>query len=173
MTVVADAGPLIALAKVGGLPALFSLFSEILIPPAVLAEAITVGLERRDSDAVLLAERRRAGQLSVVAPSGPLPEPPPLLGLGERQAIQLALQRDAEWLLVDDATARRYAAEASALTAAGTQIKGSLGIIVSAHLAGHLALPEALRLVESMERRPDIWVSRELCRRVAALLQSS
>jgi predicted nucleic acid-binding protein len=169
--VVADAGPLIALAKIGGLPTLFSLFSEILIPPAVYEEAITVGLQRDEADAAILAERHRAGGLRVVAPAGPLSEPRPFLGLGERQAIRLALEREADWLLVDDADARRYAVETFHSSAVGTRIKGSLGVIVSARFVGHLTLPEAQRLVETMERRPDIWISRELCRRVAALLR--
>lgn len=171
MTVVADAGPLIALAKIGGLPALFSLFSEILIPPAVYAEAITAGLQRDDVDAAMLAEHETTGGLRVVAPAGTVPEPPPFLGLGERQAIRLALEREADWLLVDDADARRFAVEAFHSSAVGTRIKGSLGVIVSARLAGYLALTEARQLVETMEQRPDIWVSRELCRRVAAMLR--
>lgn len=52
MTVVADAGPLIAMAKIGGLEALFRLFPRVSIPPAVHDEAIRIGRERgsRPSD---------------------------------------------------------------------------------------------------------------------------
>jgi predicted nucleic acid-binding protein len=173
VTVVADAGPLIALAKVGGLPVLFSLYPEILIPPAVHAEAVIAGEQRREPDATVLAQHCNAGELKVVPPSGELPLTPPFLGLGERQAIRLALERDADWLLVDDLDARRFAEETFRSAAVGTRIKGSLGVIVSARLAGHLALPEALRLVEALETRPDVWISRELCRRVATLLAAS
>jgi len=69
VTVVADAGPLIALAKVDGLPVLFSLFSEILIPPAVRTEAVTAGEQRNEPDARLLAEQLETGGLRVVAPT--------------------------------------------------------------------------------------------------------
>ena len=44
MKVVSDAGPLMALAKIGGLDALFKLFSKIWTPPAVYEELITAGL---------------------------------------------------------------------------------------------------------------------------------
>jgi len=172
VTVVADAGPLIALAKVGGLSVLFSVFPEILIPPAVYAEAVAVGLQRGEPDASALAEHHKRGELRVVTPSADLPEPPPHLGLGERQAIRLALERAADWLLVDDSDARRFAAETFRSSAVDTRIKGALGVIVSAHLAGRLALQDALSLVETMKQRPDIWISRELCRRVAELLES-
>ena len=173
MTVVADAGPLIALAKVGGLHALLSLYPEILIPPAVHAEAVIAGERRRDPDAMVLAQHCESGELRVVAPSGALPLQLPLLGLGERQAILLALERSANWLLVDDLDARRFAHETFRSAAMDTRIKGSLGVIVSARLAGTLPLAEALRLVESMQARPDVWVSRELCRRVVATLLAS
>jgi len=52
-------------------------------------------------------------------------------------------------------------------------VKGTLGVIVSADLARNVSLPDALRLVETIERRPDIWVSRKLCRQVEALLRSA
>lgn len=173
MTVVADAGPLVALAKVGGLPVLFSLFSEILIPPAVQAEAVIAGEQRREPDATVLAQHLKARDLRVVAPSGPLPLNPQHLGLGERQAIHLALERNADWLLVDDLHARHFAEDSFRSAAVGTRIKGSLGVIVSGRLAGQLSLPEALRLVEAMQTRPDVWISLELCRQVATLLASS
>ena len=41
MIIVADAGPLMALAKVNGLDVLFHLFPKILTPPAVYFEVAT------------------------------------------------------------------------------------------------------------------------------------
>ncbi|HSB61623.1 MAG TPA: DUF3368 domain-containing protein, partial [Vicinamibacteria bacterium] len=97
--VVADASVLIALVQISQLPLLESLFAEIVIPPAVARE---------------------------VAPS--LPEPPtwiriqkpalPLdarvaassLDAGETEAIALALELGAAWIILDDLPARRLAA---------------------------------------------------------------
>jgi len=52
LTVVADAGPLIALAKIDGLEPLFRLYPHVSIPPAVHDEAIRSGGERGATDAV-------------------------------------------------------------------------------------------------------------------------
>jgi len=170
VTVVADAGPLIALAKVDGLPLLFSLFPEILIPPAVRTEAVTVGQRRNEPDAHLLAQRLEAGGLRVVAPAAALVSA--RLGLGERQSIGLAVERSADWFLADDLEARRLAEETFQSAGVRTGVKGTLGVIVSAYLAGNVTAPDALRLVETIEQRPDIWVSRQLCGQVEALLRS-
>ena len=109
MTVVADAGPLIALAKVGGLGTLFDLYPEIITPPAVYEEAVHEGHYARAPDAALLQAEYEAGRLRVEAPRGPPPGGIGLLGTGERQSIHLALEQRAEWLLVDDLEARQSA----------------------------------------------------------------
>jgi hypothetical protein len=82
--VVADAGPLIALAKIGALPVLFSQFPETLIPPAVHLEAVLHGTRSHAPDAALLAERCEAAEIKVVAPADPSPFESSPLGLGER-----------------------------------------------------------------------------------------
>lgn len=85
----------------------------------------------------------------------------------------MAAELGAEWLLADDLEARHLAEETFQSAGARTCVKGTLGVIVSAYLARNVALPDALRLVETIEKRPDIWVSRKLCRQVEALLRSA
>lgn len=54
MIVVADAGPLIALAKIDGLDALSRFHPTVLIPPAVYHEVIAPDREPRAPDALAL-----------------------------------------------------------------------------------------------------------------------
>lgn len=60
--VIADAGPLIALAEIGQLPLLPALFGRLLIPPAVQAEIL------REPTASALVEAVEAGWVVVQAP---------------------------------------------------------------------------------------------------------
>jgi len=97
-TVVADASPLIALQQIGQLELLHALFGDVVVPPAVVRE-IQPSLAPRPSWIV----ERPLGQPAV-----------PLvlrgtLGAGESEALSLALETSAAWLLVDDRAARRVA----------------------------------------------------------------
>ena len=70
MTVVADAGPLIAFAKIDGLGGLFDLYPNLLVSPTVYDEAITVGLALGAADAKLLQAAHEAGRIEVRAGAG-------------------------------------------------------------------------------------------------------
>lgn len=170
MIVVSDAGPLMALAKIGALDVLFHLFPKILTPPAVHHELITEGLRLAAPDAALLQERYESGELAVVSPrAAPLSVPAPL-GPGEEQSILLAIEEEATWLLVDDLDARRAALNSLAAAGSKAQIKGTLGVILAAKEGGALTRGEAIQLVEALRNRPDIWISSGLCDRALDLL---
>ena len=104
--VIADAGPLIALAKITHLHILKDLFSGILITQAVVNEC----LQAQTDDALLIKHALESGWLKCV-------ENPPFkhalsksLGLGEQSSIEYALQSDSNTLLIlDDALARKHA----------------------------------------------------------------
>lgn len=104
--VIADAGPLIALAKINQLHLLPALFAEILITQAVADEC----LRGQSSDAVLIKQALDSGWLQCVANpvfNHPLSRS---LGLGEQSSIEYALQTDGNILLIlDDALARKQA----------------------------------------------------------------
>lgn len=68
MTIVSDAGPLIALAKIGAIETLFQIYPRVLTPAAVHAEAVTAGLELGARDAELLASAYDRKQLSLTEP---------------------------------------------------------------------------------------------------------
>lgn len=161
-----------ALAKIGALETLFDFSPEVLIPPAVYQEAVVAGLRRGAADAPSIEEARLEGKLSVVTPSAsPLPVTA-LVGLGEEESIRLALDRNADWLLIDDLAARRAAAENLQASKAPTRVKGTLGVIVSVHLRGGLPAASAIALVEALSRRPDIWINSQLCRSVAEAIRA-
>lgn len=172
MIVVADAGPLMALGKTHGLGALFHLSSSILTPPAVYEEVVTAGLRLGAPDALVLQEHYQSGKLSMQKPSlSSLPQPSPL-GLGEEESLLLAIERRAVWLLVDDFDARQAAVANFAAAGVETRVKGTLGIILSAYQAGKIPREEAVRIVTAVSRRPDIWVSPNLCARVLVELET-
>jgi predicted nucleic acid-binding protein len=171
--VVSDAGPLMALAKIDGLNALFRLFPRILIPPAVHEETVVAGQRLGAPDAALLDACCKERKLDLAVPNLPLLFVEQRLGRGEEESIRLAIEQRADWLLIDDYDARQ-AAEAS-FRAAGvaTGIKGTLGVIVSAHQEGYLSQGEAIDRVNALNQRLDVWVSQDLCRRVIEILGRS
>lgn len=171
MIVISDAGPLLALAKVDGLGALFQLFPSVLTPPRVYEEVVTAGTRLGAPDAAVIEDAFRKGLLELSAPAESTVLPIPLsLGRGELESIRLAIERDADWLLIDDFDARRGALTNFRATGAKSQIKGTLGIIVSACQQKHLAKTEAIELVHALSRRQDVWLSAGLCQSVVEIL---
>ncbi len=84
------------------------------------------------------------------------------LGLGEREAIALALELKATQLLIDDRVARRIAVER------GLSIAGTVGVLEHASTVGFLDLPEALKKLLSTNFRISAEVIREMLDRDAA-----
>lgn len=106
--IVADSGPLIALARVGQLDLLRKLFRRVLIPPAVATEWLA-GRNRPGSKAI--AQALKQGWLKKKQPTRRLALAfSPALGEGENAAIALAYQLGV-LLLVDDKLARKAAAQ--------------------------------------------------------------
>jgi len=171
VTIVADAGPLMALAKVDALGTLFRLFPKILTPPAVYEELITEGLRLGAPDAVLLQACYRSGELEVVSPRQAALRGPMSLGPGEEQSILLAIEVQATWLLIDDLDARRAALASLSAAGAKAQVKGTLGVILSAWEEGHVEKQEAIGSVEALRQRQDIWIGADLCQRVLDRLE--
>ncbi|MYG12874.1 MAG: DUF3368 domain-containing protein [Gammaproteobacteria bacterium] len=128
---VADAGPLIALGRIGRLHLLRELFGLGLIPPAVHAE-VAVGSGRAGAAAV--GQVLEAGWLRVVR----LEEGTQatrfarLVDAGEAEAIALCLSRAVRFLLIDDAKGRKVA------QSAGIPVMGVAGVLLAAKTAGHL-----------------------------------
>jgi uncharacterized protein len=147
VTVVSDTGPIVALAKADQLSLLRILYVEILIPPAVHRELLAkAGPEAQRIDDGL------SNFLRITPVSQPLEAVNRLtsgLGVGERQAIWLALASGA-LLVMDDRAGRKAARQM------GIATTGVVGVLLKAKQDGHLPL---VRPVLEMMRRHGYWLS--------------
>lgn len=167
MTVVTNAGPLMALGKLGLVHLLYALYGPVLVPEEVYHEVVHRGLTlgQPDAHAVQLAVARN--ELKVIAPddADSLEESLTLsIDAGEVQAIRLGLREQADWVLLDDLLAREEAQRI------GLRVKGTLGILVDACRKSLLAVEEAELVFQAILEREDIWISSALVRRVQARL---
>lgn len=146
--IVADTGPVLHLVEVEALD-LLQLAGEVCIPPAVDAELAQHlpdwPIQRPDWLIVASVEAPHREQAESWRQAG-------LLHAGEAEAIGLARQRGADWLLTDDAAARLFAG------ALGLEVHGSLGVILWAAAAGHLDQTEAEAVLERLAHS-SLWVS--------------
>ncbi len=113
MTVVSDTSPLNYLAQIGYLDILPRLYGEIVIPQGVVKELANAGAP----DAVRRLIQAIPDWLTVRNPKKI--DVTIALGLGETEAISLAVELKAERILLDDRAAYRAAVERG-LNAAGT-----------------------------------------------------
>jgi hypothetical protein len=120
--VIADAGPLIALAKVDRLALLRGLFGRVQLTPEVLAE---LSLEDGRADAQPLQAALRAGWLAQ-ATVQTAPAPHPFLDAGESSCLALAGTQARALLIIDEKLGRR---EAKRMNIA---ITGTAGILIAA-----------------------------------------
>jgi len=126
-SVVADSGPLIALATIGQLDVLRSLYSSVLVPDAVTREVVEAGAGRRGA-----AEVAAATWLQRVR----LDSPPDAylsreFGAGEAEVIALAVQRGKLLVLLDEREARR-----AAELIYGLEVRGTVGSLAAAKRRG-------------------------------------
>jgi predicted nucleic acid-binding protein len=86
-----------------------------------------------------------------------------LLDSGEAQAIALARQLNADWLLTDDASARLLG------QTMGLEVHGSLGVVLWAAAVGHLTRIEAESALVRLARS-SLWVSARILEEAKAAL---
>jgi uncharacterized protein len=130
--VVSNSSPLIALARIGRLNLLASLYKRILVPAEVQYEVTVAGRglpgaeEVRNANWIEVAPRRSPADPSLAQACRDL-------GAGERGTILLAKSLPADLILLDEWKARRIACEA------GLSIMGCLGILEAAAGRGIVA----------------------------------
>jgi len=145
---VCDTGPLLHLGE-AGVRNLLSPAGDIHIPSAV-------DLEMRGYEASWHVHRPAWLHVTQLD-SGPALEARAwqqagLLHYGEAQAIALARQLRADWLLTDDAAARLLA------QSLGMEVHGSLGLVLWAAAMGHLSRAQAESALDRLVRS-SLWVS--------------
>lgn len=159
MKVVSNAGPLIALGKLGQLGLLIKLYDDILIPREVYNEVVVNGIRLGASDAQAVDFLVKQGQIRVMDIT--LPTPLPIwaqpIDAGELETIVLAQQQFADWVLIDNKHARMAARQA------GLSLKGTVGLLLEAFRQQYLSLPEFELLIQNIKAQPDLWISERLC----------
>jgi len=130
MIVVSDTTPLIGLASIGRFDLLQKLFGELYIPEAVYNESVVAGrneggAKREVSQARWIKVKRVKDRLAVELLLDELDE-------GEAEAIVLARELKAEWVLMDEKKGRRK------LRMLGMQKIGTIGILLKAKEMGYI-----------------------------------
>ena len=130
--VVADTGPLIALARVEQLDLLRRLYQEVCVPTAVHSE---LAMDSDRPGAIVLARAFEAGWITVrvAADANAVGELAKLLDPGEAEAIVLAEEQHARFLLIDDARGRRIARRRR------IPVVGVAGVLLAVKSHGELA----------------------------------
>ncbi len=130
MIVVSNTTPLIGLAQIQRFELLQQLFGEIYIPPAVYTETVIAGREEGGAK----REVSTANWIKTVSVQDRLAVEVLLdeMDLGEAEAIVLAREIGAEWVLMDERKGRRK------LGQIGVNRIGTLGILLKAKQTGLL-----------------------------------
>jgi predicted nucleic acid-binding protein len=153
MPVVSNTSPLLSLAIIGRLSLLRDQFTEVLIPPNVLEE---LRVEEALPGSEALREAMHIGWLRVKQV-----DDRPFVQLlqrdldqGEAEAIALAKQLSAEWILLDEREARRIAKSLE------LRVTGVLGVLLTGHREGKL--PSLLRAMQELQEQVGFHISAEL-----------
>jgi len=151
MIVVADASPLIAMARIGRLDLLRSVFGRLLVPGAVWREVVEGGGDKAGAADVAAAdwiERRAVVDSSLV---NLLRHD---LGAGEAEAIVLAREAKADFVLMDERLGR------SAAHALGLKVVVVVGVLIEARARG--LITDANEIMDQLHQQAGFWISAEL-----------
>ena len=154
MRVVCDTSPLILLAKIDRLELLFRLYRQTAIPISVLDE-VRVG-PTEETTAIESLVENKALKIQRVSPEV-LESVPANLGAGEREAIALAIETDANMVVLDDREGRRVARERD------LSVTGTIGILIEARAREMIASVrgEMDRLIEA-----GMWIDEAFYHRI-------
>jgi predicted nucleic acid-binding protein len=158
--VVCDSSTLIHLTGIGRLALLKAFYEQITVPPAVWNEVVEQGAGR--AGATEVAEAREAGWIDVVAPADE-----PLVHLlrrdldaGESEVIALAVERQADLILLDESEARRIAERYN------LRKTGVIGLLIRARREG---LVDSLQAeLDRLQTQGGFWIEEGLVHRVLA-----
>ena len=161
--VVADAGPLIGMARIGHLSLLQNLYNSIIIPPRVFEE-LKIPSDKPGASAVAKAIKARWIKIVELKRPSDSSTLSLLVDAGEAESIQLALEQNAHLLIIDDRKGRKIAKSRD------IRIIGTGGILISAKKAGLLAkVSPVLNELANVGYR----LSPGLCKRIIELANES
>jgi len=149
LTVVSNSSSLIYLAKVGRLNLIKNVFGRVWIPEAVFCEVVTQGKALGIAEAPIIEEAvgqwifKERIRPEIDAEYGFLDENE-RIGPGERQALKLCKQLNANLFIVDDKEARRAAKILKVKTL------GTCGILIQARRQGLVSSEEAEEILNDL-----------------------
>jgi len=130
MIIVSDTSPISNLLKIGEIDLLRLTFSQVRIPDAVFVEICRIEAHRIALESLNWIERASLTDVSL------LNELRDKVDIGEAEAIALALELSADYLLIDENLGRSIALDM------GLKITGLLGVLLRAKADGHISLIE-------------------------------
>ena len=161
--VVADAGPLIGMARIGQLSLLQNIYGSIIIPPKVFEE-LKIPSDKPGASAVSKAIKARWIKIVELKRPSDSISLRLLVDAGEAESIQLAFEQNAHLLIIDDRKGRKIAKNRD------IQIIGTGGILISAKKAGLLVkVSPVLNELANVGYR----LSPGLCKRIIELANES
>jgi hypothetical protein len=141
---------LIHLARIGKLELLWDFFDAVLVPEAVYRECVIEGRDRDDARKI-----KNATWLQVIGIKNIELKKAfnTFLDEGESEAIALALQEKADFVLLDDYEAREFARKYS------LKITGTIGILLKAKCGRRIS-----NLAEALDKLKDtgFWLNEDL-----------
>jgi len=146
MIVISDTSILSNFIQIGCLPLLEALFSTIIIPQAVYDELVV--LKKLPIQHIIQSNQHWINVKSVKVTSNWN------LDKGETEAITLALNLKAQYLLIDELQGRSVA------KTLGLNITGTLGILLKAKQKGHIKLVKPL--IEQLKNQVGFWINDQL-----------
>jgi predicted nucleic acid-binding protein len=147
MIVVSDSSPLSVLVCLNQIEILPTLFGQVVVPPAVVSE-----LAHPRSPLALRDWMASPPSWLIVQSPSSIDPSLASIGLGELEAISLAIELKADLLLVDDRKARHVA------LSRGIHVTGTLGLLELAAVRGLLDLPTVVAEL----RKTDFRIADEL-----------
>ncbi len=160
MIVVADTSPLNYLVLIDQPNLLPALFGTVLVPQAVAREL----QHTRTPEKVRQWMSSAPAWLQVRSIQTGPPASLLMLDIGEREAIQLAIEVGADAVLIDDAEGRSLA------ESFGLPVRGTLGILEHASRLGIVDLKQAFALLEQTNFRISPELREALLRRNASAI---
>jgi predicted nucleic acid-binding protein len=155
LIVVSDTSPILNLARINRLQLLASLYQQVLIPSAVYDALV---ISRRDLPPAIDLAALPWLTVAAAVDQNRVRKLREDLDPGEAEAIVLAIERQADLLLVDERRARRTA------TAAGLTVSGLLGVVAKAKQAGLIDL--ARPVLDELIQTARFWIGPDLYKEV-------
>jgi predicted nucleic acid-binding protein len=160
MIVVSDSSPLIALCDLGKLDLLRLLYGQVVLPDAVWRETAIMGQDKPERKELLEASWIECVKVRNQVLAKSLAQK---LDVGESEAIVLALELNADLLLMDERLGRNVASRF------GIDVTGVVGILLVSKSQGYL--PAIKPELDRLRNELDFWLSESLYRRALSLAE--